>query len=95
MELLVHSPIRPIDVHLQLSMNIKAKTCMYCICFLCILNIIFELGDLNANGKIILKMNNREVGIWSLGSACVQRAVFMNTAVNSRFHERARLANTQ
>jgi len=81
MELLVHSPIRPINVQLQLSMNIKAKTCFYFTCFLCILNVIVELGDLKGNGRIILKMNSREVGSWSLGYACVQRAVFMNTAV--------------
>jgi len=62
-------------------MKIKAKTCIYFTCFLCILNVVVELGDLNANGKIILKMNNREVGSWILGYACVQRAVFMNTAV--------------
>jgi len=44
-------------------MNIKAKTCIYFTCFLCILNIIVALGDLNANGRIILKMNNRKVGV--------------------------------
>jgi hypothetical protein len=81
MELYVHSPIRPVGVQLQLSMNIKAKTCICFTCFLCILHVIVKLGDLNANGRIILKMNNREVGSWSLGYACVQRPVFMNTAV--------------
>jgi hypothetical protein len=62
-------------------MNIKAKTSIYFTCFLCILNVIVELGDLNANGGIILKMNNKEVESWNLGYAYVQMAVFMNTAV--------------
>jgi len=60
-------PHSPIDVHPQLTMNIKAKTCICFTCFLCILNVIVELGDLNANGRIILKMSNREVGSWSFG----------------------------